>query len=738
MTVNGRFHWRLLALLLSVAGCGPEGVPGSSPMANAGADQTVVSGETVSLSAAGSAAAGGRTLAEYRWTKISGPDITLNGVDTERASFVVPVTRGSSQQIQIRLMVRDNRGDAATDTVVITVANPGSGSVNAPPTAHAGADQTVASGSTVTLSGSGVAASGRTIAEFIWARLSGPAVTLNNANTASASFVAPTVSSGSQSLEFRLQVRDSRGESATDTVVITVVPSTGATVTVSGTATYDRVPFNPGTHGLDYNAIVVRPIRGATVQLLDAGAASVLATATSTAAGGYSFSSVPAQTQVQVRVRAELAQTGAPSWDFKVVDNTNGGALYVLDSGVFNTGTVDVVRPVMHAASGWGGSSYTATRAAAPFAILDSVFAAMQKVLSADGFADFSPLLLNWSLNNRPVDGNLAAGQIGTSFYSSGNIYVLGDDDTDTDEYDGHVLIHEFGHYLEDAFSRLDSLGGSHGSGDRLDPRVAYSEGFSNAWSGIVTDDPFYRDSSGSQQASGFSINVEANPPSDKFAGWFSEDSVQSLIFDLYDSAGAGDSDGDTVTLGFGPIYDALINEQRGTTAFSTIFPLLTALKANNGTQASAINALAGARGVNGTDDFAVGESNSSDATMGDVLPLFAPVTVPSTTSGVCTLKAYGEFNKLSNRRFLTFTLPSDRIVSVRVDSSPGRDPDLVVRRGGAQQAIAEDNSSSNGTQVLNNVPLTAGTYVLEVYDALNVDFNDNTGGRVCFTVSLS
>ena len=34
----------------------------------------------------------------------------------------------------------------------------------------------------------------------------------------------------------------------------------------------------------------------------------------------------------------------------------------------------------LHAASGWGGSSYTSARDAAPFAILDTVYDAMQFV----------------------------------------------------------------------------------------------------------------------------------------------------------------------------------------------------------------------------------------------------------------------------------------------------------------------------------------------------------------------
>ena len=39
-------------------------------------------------------------------------------------------------------------------------------------------------------------------------------------------------------------------------------------------------------------------------------------------------------------------------------------------------------------------------------------------------------------------------------------IYVLGAADNDTDEYDQHIVAHEFQHFLEDQVSRSDTPGG--------------------------------------------------------------------------------------------------------------------------------------------------------------------------------------------------------------------------------------------------------------------------------------
>jgi len=259
-----------------------------------------------------------------------------------------------------------------------------------------------------------------------------------------------------------------------------------------------------------------------------------------------------------------MIQTSGAQWNVRVVDNTSSGALYSLQGAISNSGTVNSTRN-LNAASGWGGSSYTSTRAAAPFAILAPIYESIQRVVAVDSDVIFPAIDFNWSVSNRAGMNsnvsfavNIANGDIGTSSYissSNGNrrILILGDEENDTDEYDEHVVIHEWGHYFEDQLSRSDSIGGPHGQGDRLDPRVALGEGFGNALSGIMTDDPFYRDSFGSGQGSGFAIDVERNAQTNE--GWFNEGSTQSILYDIYDA----DDDGvDTISAGLAPIYNVL------------------------------------------------------------------------------------------------------------------------------------------------------------------------------------
>ena len=89
---------------------------------------------------------------------------------------------------------------------------------NQAPMADAGAAQTVNTGATVNLSGSGSDPEGDTLS-YAWSQLSGTTVSLTNSTSAGASFTAP---SSAATLSFRLTVTDIHGASDTDDVTITV------------------------------------------------------------------------------------------------------------------------------------------------------------------------------------------------------------------------------------------------------------------------------------------------------------------------------------------------------------------------------------------------------------------------------------------------------------------------------------------------------------------------------------
>jgi hypothetical protein len=527
-------------------------------------------------------------------------------------------------------------------------------------------------------------------------------------------------------------------------------PPPVASVTVSGTVTYDRVPFSSAVNGgLDFANVQAAPVRGATVQAVAAGGATVLASTTTDANGQYSLS-VAGNTDLFVRVRAELVRTGTPSWTVTVRDNTAADALYTLDGSLFNSGTANSTRNLA-ARSGWtAGAGYTGTRAAAPFSILDSVYEAQQLVLGADANVQFPELRLLWSPGNVPCDPGangfcsgtsvaLARGEIGTTFFSPGGpdrIYVLGAVNNDTDEFDQHVIAHEWGHYYQDNFSRDDSLGGDHAPDQRLDLRVAFSEGWGNAFAGMVRGSPVYRDSFGASQASDFRIDVEVN--NNPNAGWFSEGSIQSIIWDLYDSSNEA---GDTVSMGFAPIHGIMRARVRTTTAFSSIYPLLEGLRIARPADVAGLNALTSAQLIAiASSDFGAGETNAGlDARN---LPIYRPIASGQTFEVCSTLPtALGVYNKLGNRRFLRIDTSAVGTATIRAtyggaNGTAPTDPYLVLYAAGVERARAE--SADNGAKTLTVTGLDAGTYVLEVYEFSNIDPSATARGTTCFNVSFT
>ncbi|MET0656752.1 MAG: hypothetical protein ABW110_01185, partial [Steroidobacteraceae bacterium] len=311
----------------------------------------------------------------------------------------------------------------------------------------------------------------------------------------------------------------------------------GSSTTVSGKVTFDRVSIASG--GLDFNAVTQSPARQIVVEAIGSTGSAVLASTTTDSAGNYSLT-VPTSTSLFIRAKAQMTQSGSgATWTFSVKNNTNANALYVLDGSAFNSGSSASTHD-LNASSGWntGSGSYTGTRAAAPFAILDTVYQAKELGLSAQASLAFPALDLYWSSSNRSSNDFCPSnGSIGTtSFVLAGagqlddctprqqmvsGIYVLGSvNGNDTDEFDQHVIAHEFGHYVEDKFSRSDSIGGSHGLGERLDLRLAFGEGWGNAISAMTLNEPQYRDSfDGIDNDFGFNLesDTEAAP------GWYSE-----------------------------------------------------------------------------------------------------------------------------------------------------------------------------------------------------------------------
>ncbi len=127
----------------------------------------------------------------------------------------------------IVIAVSDGTLSASLPAFDITVTN-----VNDAPTANAGTDQTVNEGDTVILDGSGTDIDADDTLTYAWTQTDGTTVTLSDATAASPTFTAPTRQTDNGALVFKLTVTDARGQTATDTVTITVTSDVSVQKTV--------------------------------------------------------------------------------------------------------------------------------------------------------------------------------------------------------------------------------------------------------------------------------------------------------------------------------------------------------------------------------------------------------------------------------------------------------------------------------------------------------------------------
>ena len=698
--------------VLLLAGCGGGGGGGGQNNPPAPAPTLAFSANPTDITTGGSALLSWSTMNAGSCTASDGWSGTKTANGTEQITNIQATTTYTLTCASASA----GGGSTAPLSVVVTVTAPPASSAE---TANAGLARTVVAGSTVRLSGEASVDPQGDALQYAWTQTGGTAVTLTGADTVNPTFTAPAVTANT-TLTFSLTVSDGTATaSAPSTVAITVAPLAAGNVLVKGRITYVRIPFFASVgQGLNYAAPVNRPSRGIVVNANSAGTATQLATGDTDSDGNFTLS-VPQNTPIDLVAVARMSRDASmplPRWSFSAVDADVNTTPYSFTDGAFNSSTG--VTHDMNIPSGINSAgTVTGTRASAPFAVLDTLYTVLQTVVNVAPTTDFPALLLDWAATNPG----------GQTFFDPGNgtaanpqqIVLSAAMTEDTDEFDQHVIAHEFGHYIEHNFSRADNIGGSHGIGDKLDVRVAFGEGFGYAFAAIALKDPVARDSfiSNNQQVSS-TFNVETNPstnppgsPSGNVGCWCSESTVWSVLWDMFD--GNADTN-DTVALGFKPMWDVIIGEQRTTPAFTSIFSFTTAVRAAQPAQATAIDTLIAAQNITpaGLDAFGSTETHvPTPVASAAALPVYAISTGASVT--VRSVDDAGHYNKLGNHRYVRYTKNGSATQTVTVTTT-GADPDVIVYRNGNFATAAE--SAGNESFTIS----TAGTYLFDVYECSN------------------
>ncbi len=172
-------------------------------------------GAEVQLDASGSSDADGDTLT-YTWQQTAGTSVSLTNANSAVASFSVPEVN-SDETLSFEVTVSDGEAsDTATLAVAILAVEPEN---QAPEAVVAAVDGLQSIGTTVYLDARDSSDPDGDTLTFNWTQVSGPTVSIDNANQARASIVVPELEV-SESATFQVVVTDTDG--LTDTAQVAV------------------------------------------------------------------------------------------------------------------------------------------------------------------------------------------------------------------------------------------------------------------------------------------------------------------------------------------------------------------------------------------------------------------------------------------------------------------------------------------------------------------------------------
>ncbi|MBX3020703.1 MAG: hypothetical protein KF799_03430 [Bdellovibrionales bacterium] len=377
--------------------------------------------------------------------------------------------------------------------------------------------------------------------------------------------------------------------------------SYGDPVTITGSARYIRrnVWGNASVGGLGTASLsglhpaTAHPIRGAEIRVTDSSGNVVQCADSGT--GSFSLQLPRGNTTYTVSVNSRANNTLLYA---SVLNQPEKNQFYSLTANVTTNGSVNI---------GMLTAAADGDALGAAFNILDQLYNAnaylRSQVSNCSSFTGCKSVTASMTTLNKtssPTSGripkvtaywtngynpnNYFGGTGGLSFYlpDYSRLFILGGQNgdlnsSDTDHFDDSVIIHEYGHFLEDIIGISDSPGGQHTGTKPIDPRLAWSEGWGNFFQAAVRGDNHYIDTIGNDDGEtdmAFYVDLETvlsaagyDYPTQTGEGNFREFSVSRMLWDVIDTnpdnGGFGGAN-ETISNAFNEIWAAFSSTTQG------------------------------------------------------------------------------------------------------------------------------------------------------------------------------
>lgn len=259
----------------------------------------------------------------------------------------------------------------------------------------------------------------------------------------------------------------------------------GGTFTITGTAQFtSRVTVtSAGAWYLDYT-FNTKPIAYAEFHVYDS--ANKRIQCGETASNGTFSTQIPNTPNTQYTLKI-FSRANNSFYKASILNDVNNNLPYSVSKPILVVATTpgDIGSVLAE-----GDDTTDPTITGAAFNILNNIYLVNNFLRSAAASAGFTvapKVSVYWKAGFNPNTYRGGSSTQGISYYIPGRyqLYIQGGINgdvasSDTDHFDDSIIVHEYGHFLEDIFGKTDSPGGSHNGDAVIDPRLAWSEGWAN------------------------------------------------------------------------------------------------------------------------------------------------------------------------------------------------------------------------------------------------------------------